>query len=138
MWVTTVDHGENMVIGSSKICPWCSGYLPERANRGSPRRFCSTKCRHQFQSAERRFTQELIQRGFLTAEDLHKWASGKAHALDSEELDVEVATTLPERADSPSRPSLSPPPDLFLSPTLLWVHEIIQREISGASSTEDD
>ena len=63
-------------------CSWCDGPMPKGPNRGSPRRYCSERCRHAFQTAARRYTGALIEDGLLSTRELRSWVlSAKARAL---------------------------------------------------------
>lgn len=65
-------------------CAWCGAPMPETPNRGSPRRFCSTICRHAYRRAAVAWADDLIRTGRLGVETLRLYAQQKARALVSD------------------------------------------------------
>ena len=57
-------------------CLWCDHPF-EPGTRGKPKRFCSSLCRYEFQTAARQFTQALIDDGFLTGGALRVWNASR-------------------------------------------------------------
>lgn len=52
-------------------CTWCGRPLPFRERpRGSPRRFCSTGCRHAYRAAALAWAMAVIETGLITVSDL--------------------------------------------------------------------
>jgi hypothetical protein len=69
------------------ICLWCTAPVTPRRG-GSPRKFCSTRCRHEFHSCARRWAEAAVDLGILTIDDIR---SGDP-----------AACTLLQRANSPA------------------------------------
>jgi hypothetical protein len=56
-------------MSGETICLWCT--VPYFLRRGgSPRKFCSTRCRHKFHSCARRWAEAAIDLGILTIDDI--------------------------------------------------------------------
>jgi hypothetical protein len=51
------------------VCLWCAAPVTLRRG-GSPRKFCSIRCRHEFHSCARRWAEAAIDLGILTIDDI--------------------------------------------------------------------
>ena len=59
-------------------CPWCT-HLFEPMKRGAhEKKFCSKKCKGEFETAARRYAYRAIETGMLSMEELKRVASGNA------------------------------------------------------------
>lgn len=59
------------VSNGAPRCPWCGKSLVLGQRRhGTMQRFCSPKCRHEFQSSARRWATMLFEAGIITVETL--------------------------------------------------------------------
>jgi hypothetical protein len=67
------------------LCLWCAAPVTLRRG-GSPRKFCSTRCRHEFHSCARRWAETAIATGGLSVDVLKN-------------SDAAAACTLPEREE---------------------------------------
>ncbi len=63
------DAGLIAAAAVNPICLWCEGEFKRRKG-GSPQRFCNSKHRDAFHSAGRRFAEQAVLSGLLTAADL--------------------------------------------------------------------
>jgi hypothetical protein len=99
------------------ICLWCTAPYSLRRG-GSPRKFCSTRCRHKFHSCARRWAEAAIDLGILTIDDIR---SGDP-----------AACTL--RLEAASRAPVAEPPWQDPGPTLPRVdsHYAAQRDLEAA------
>jgi hypothetical protein len=57
------------MMSGETICLWCTAPYSLRRG-GSPRKFCSTRCRHKFHSCARRWAEAAIDLGILTIDDI--------------------------------------------------------------------
>lgn len=53
-------------------CLWCNRAFPPRATGGSAQRFCSPGHRHEFHKAARRWAEEAVADGRLSARELRR------------------------------------------------------------------
>ena len=85
-------------------CRWCRRALPERAGRGRPREFCSSRCRQWDWVARQRAHELALSDGELviaktTLDDLHDELYVLACAVDDVERDLAVMGAHPRAAD---------------------------------------
>src|SRR5437773_8004601 len=69
---STFMDGDAALIAATAVkpaCLWCDTEFEPRKG-GSPQRFCNSKCRDAFHSAGRRFAEDAVLSGLLTAADL--------------------------------------------------------------------
>src|SRR6516162_5201823 len=58
-----------MMHAERGLCLWCTAAFTLRRG-GSPKKFCSARCRHEFHSRARRWAEAAIAAGILTAADI--------------------------------------------------------------------
>lgn len=69
-------------VGETKTnCEWCEAPIPAPSRRGSPQRFCSSECRNAFHVACGRYTAALVTGGYLTSQNLRRWAGESVDAF---------------------------------------------------------
>jgi hypothetical protein len=58
--------------GEGGCCLWCGRPFDGRRHRGSPRQFCSVKCRHDYRTAAARWAIRALEAGLITVSDLKR------------------------------------------------------------------
>jgi hypothetical protein len=81
------------MLRGEMICLWCAAPVTLRRG-GSPKKFCSARCRHEFHSCARRWTEAAVAAGALSVDVLKG--------------DLAACTLLP-RANSPATVSEATP-----------------------------
>ncbi len=73
-------HHHDVKLQPLPVCLWCrQGFAPRRTG-GSPQRFCTRTCRHNFHTAARRWISTAVDHGRLAIEDLKKAPEAPAAA----------------------------------------------------------
>jgi len=96
-------HHQDVKLQPLPVCLWCRQGFAYRRTGGSPQRFCSRTCRHDFHTAARRWISAALDHGRLSIEDLKKAPEAPAAACTlvrgaSEASKVSKGIFPPERA----------------------------------------
>jgi hypothetical protein len=66
-----VERSSYRERGEGGCCLWRGRPFDGRRHRGSPRRFCSVKCQHDYRTAATRWAIRALEAGLITVSDLN-------------------------------------------------------------------
>src|SRR5215813_11019974 len=82
------------------ICLWCAAPVTPRRG-GSPKKFCSTRCRHEFHSCARRWAEAAVAAGALSVDVLKNADTAACTLLSRASYPAPVVSEVPSPYPTP-------------------------------------